>query len=67
LPPFAQLDVRASKRTRLGPGELETYLDVQNATMRENAEEFAYSADYARRKNVTGLPLLPVVGARWTW
>lgn len=67
LPPFAQLDVRASKRTRLGPGELETYLDVQNATMRENAEEFAYSADYARRKHVTGLPLLPVAGARWTW
>lgn len=67
LPPFFQLDLRAAKRTRLGPGELETYLDVQNATMRENAEEIAYSADYAQRKYVTGLPLLPVAGARWSW
>ncbi|HEU4408909.1 MAG TPA: TonB-dependent receptor [Polyangiaceae bacterium] len=67
LPPFFQLDLRASKRTRLGPGELETYLDVQNATMRENAEEIAYSADYGQRKYVTGLPLLPVAGARWSW
>jgi TonB family protein len=67
LPPFFQLDLRAAKRTRLGPGELETYLDLQNATMRENAEEIAYSPDYSQRKYVTGLPLLPVVGARWSW
>ena len=63
IPVFWQVDARLSKRFRIGPTELETYLDVQNVTDRENQEEFVYSADYSERRAITGLPILPVVGA----
>ncbi|MCE9578329.1 MAG: TonB family protein [Deltaproteobacteria bacterium] len=67
LPAFVQVDARASKRLRWGGDELEIYLDLQNATDRENAEEIVYSADYARKGFIAGLPILPVLGARLTW
>lgn len=65
IPAFFQLDARASKRFELATSELEVYLDVQNATFQENAEEIAYSPDYSERRYVVGLPILPVLGARW--
>jgi TonB family protein len=67
IPDFVQLDVRLSKRFTLPHSVLEAYLDVQNATNRQNPEEIVYSPDYSQRKYITGLPLLPVAGARWSW
>ncbi|MDX2020806.1 MAG: TonB-dependent receptor [Deltaproteobacteria bacterium] len=68
IPAFLQADVRLAKTLTLAKGsDLELYLDVQNITNRQNAEEIAYSPDYARKARITGLPLLPVVGARLTW
>lgn len=67
IPDFFQLDVRLAKRFHLGTSELETYLDVQNVTDRDNPEELAYSSNYAERRYVRGLPILPVVGARWSF
>jgi TonB family protein len=67
IPMFWQVDARVSKTFKIGPTELETYLDVQNVTDRENQEEFVYSADYSERRAMTGLPILPVVGARLSW
>ena len=67
IPPFWQLDVRVSKRFRIGRSELEAYLDLQNVTDRSNPEEIVYSADYSQRRSITGLPILPVLGARWSW
>ena len=67
LPAFFQADVRVSKRLRIDRGTLEIYLDVQNVSNRANAEEFVYSADYRARRAITGLPILPVLGARYTW
>ena len=67
IPDFFQLDVRASKKFRLPAAELEVYLDVQNVTNRSNPEELVYSLDYAQRRNITGLPILPVAGARLSW
>jgi TonB family protein len=67
IPDFVQLDVRVSKRFRMGETTLEAYLDVQNATNRANPEEIAYSLDYTQRRYITGLPLLPVAGARFSW
>ncbi|MFZ5895397.1 MAG: TonB-dependent receptor domain-containing protein [Myxococcota bacterium] len=67
LPDFVQLDVRIAKRWKLGNGELEAYLDVQNVSNRENPEEVAYSPDYSERRYVNGLPILPVLGAKWSF
>jgi TonB family protein len=65
IPSFFQLDARLSKRFDFTTSELEVYLDVQNATYQENAEEIAYSPDYSEQRYVLGLPILPVLGARW--
>jgi len=62
---FAQLDVRLSKSFKLGRTKAELYADVQNVTNRDNAEELVYSQDYSQRRNIRGLPILPVIGARW--
>jgi TonB family protein len=67
IPAFVQLDARASKRFTLGGTELDLYLELQNMTNRENPEELVYDADYSSRKYITGLPILPVAGARWTF
>jgi len=34
-------------------------------TDRDNAEELVYNQDYSQRRNIRGLPILPVIGARW--
>jgi TonB family protein len=65
IPDFWQLDARVSKRFKIQTTELEIYADVQNVTNRENAEEMVYSQNYAQRRYIQGLPILPVVGAHW--
>lgn len=67
VPTFWQADVRASKRWELGTSRLEAYLDVQNVTNHQNAEEIVYAADYSERRYIRGLPILPVLGASWTF
>ncbi len=68
LPTFFQLDARVAKKFEFGKAQsLEIYLDVQNVTNRENAEEVVYSRDYSQRAYITGLPILPVLGARFEW
>jgi len=49
----------------LQSSSLEIYLDVQNVSDRKNPEEIAYNADYSQRRYIEGLPLLPVLGAKW--
>jgi len=65
IPMFFQLDARISKRFKIERTNLEIYLDVQNALDRDNYEELAYSPDYTQRRYIRGLPILPVLGARW--
>jgi hypothetical protein len=65
--PFVQVDVRAAKKFRAGPTELEAYLDVQNVTNRSNPEELVYTGDYSESGTITGLPILPSLGLRCTW
>ena len=62
-----QLDVRVAKRFVVNATELEIYLDVQNVTNRDNPEEIAYSPTFTERRYVLGLPILPILGARWTF
>ncbi len=67
IPAFFQVDVRVAKHVEVGGSELEMYLDVQNVTARENPEEIAYAPDYSERRYILGLPLLPILGARWSF
>jgi TonB family protein len=65
IPDFAQLDIRLSKRFKLAGTKAEIYADVQNVSDRDNAEELVYNQDYSQRRTIRGLPILPVLGARW--
>jgi TonB family protein len=67
IPPFYALDGRVSKRFKMGKTELEVYLDVQNVTNHANPEEILYNPSYTQRGYITGLPILPVIGARLSW
>jgi TonB family protein len=68
IPAFFQADLRASRRFKpTESSEVEVYLDVQNVTSRANPEEIVYSSDYRQKRYITGLPLLPVAGARVSW
>ncbi len=65
LPAFYQLDAKVDRVFPLGEGrKLTVYLDVENVTAHDNAEEYVYSFDYARRGIITGPPTIAVVGAR---
>jgi hypothetical protein len=67
IPSFYALDVRVAKRFKIGRSDAEVYLDVQNVTDHANAEEIVYNPTYTQRGYITGLPLLPNLGARWSW
>lgn len=64
LPDFVQLDLRAERSVAVGKGVVDIYIEVLNATARENAEEFLYSEDYRQRGVLPGLPILALAGAR---
>jgi hypothetical protein len=38
---------------------------VQNVTNQANAEELVFDPSFTRQGAISGLPLLPVLGARW--
>lgn len=63
LPAFAELSLRASYEGLFADGSYRVWLDVVNATNRENALERYYSPDYSRQSQVRGFPLLPLIGA----
>lgn len=67
IPLYFALDARIAKTFDLGTSDLEIYLDVQNITNRENPEEVAYAPDYSEKRYILGLPILPVLGAKWSF
>jgi hypothetical protein len=67
IPPFWAFDVRVAKRFKWSAVEGEIYLDVQNVTSHPNPEEIVYNTNYSQRGYITGMPILPVLGARVTW
>lgn len=67
IPAFYAFDARISKHVKVARTDGEIYLDVQNVTNHGNAEEIVYNPSYTQRGYITGLPVLPVVGARWSW
>jgi hypothetical protein len=67
LPTFFQVDARVARHVELANSELDLSLEVQNVTNQSNVEEFIYDADYSTRGAIRGLPILPVLGARWSF
>ncbi|MEY4580418.1 MAG: hypothetical protein RL701_5121 [Pseudomonadota bacterium] len=66
IPAFFAVDLRGAKKFKLGDTALDVYIEVQNVTNHENAEEIVYSPDFSKRDYVTGLPILPIAGLKWT-
>lgn len=62
--PFVQLDVRIDKTWVYDTWLLNAYLDIQNATNQQNSEGIRYSYNYAEKRDVAGLPVLPTFGIR---
>lgn len=67
IPDFYSVDVRFAKRFKFDGDEAEVYLDVQNVTNHANPEEIVYNTNYTQQGYITGLPILPVLGARFQW
>ncbi|MBL8923962.1 MAG: TonB-dependent receptor [Myxococcaceae bacterium] len=67
LPDFLQLDVRVDKRFVFENWSLVAYLDVQNATNRQNPEALFYNFNYSESAFVYSIPILPTVGVRGEW
>lgn len=67
LPTFFQADLRVARTFDIRQTKLDVSLEIQNVTNQSNVEEYVYSADYTTRGAITGLPILPVLGARWSF
>lgn len=67
LPDFLQLDLRLDKRFVFKNWMLSLYVDVQNLTNQKNVEQLVYNYDYTKEAYITGLPILPVLGAKGEW
>ena len=61
---FFALDLRVSKEFRFEDWMLDVYLEVNNATNRENVENVGYTYDYSDRQDINGLPLVPSFGIK---
>lgn len=65
IPAFWQLDARVDRTFLLGKDfRALVFLDLQNVTNHQNAEEIVYSSDFRKRDYIIGLPFLAVLGAR---
>ena len=65
LPDYVQLDVRADHSWKRDWGTINLYLDVQNATWRDNVEDIAWDDDRHRETRTTGLPIIPMIGVEY--
>jgi TonB family protein len=64
MPDFFQLDLRVDKKWTHRLWTMSTYLEVQNVTLRKNAEFPAYNYDYSKQGWVSGIGFFPAFGVR---
>jgi hypothetical protein len=67
LGPFHALDVRVDRTWQRRSWKASVFLDVQNVYNRGNPEGWDYRFDYRERTALTGLPILPILGAKAEW
>ena len=65
LPTFFALDVRVDRRFVFRRSQLVTYLDVQNATARQNISQIAWDARLGAPKPNESIGILPSIGINW--
>jgi outer membrane receptor for ferrienterochelin and colicin len=65
-PAFSQLDLRIEKTWDLHPTRLTAYVDIRNVYNRANVvSPYTYNYDYSQSYARTGVPILPMFGARF--
>lgn len=62
LPDFVQLDLRVDRTWARSWGTVAAFLDVQNATWRDNVEDRTWDGAVGREVDTPGLPILPMIG-----
>lgn len=67
FPMFHQLDLRIDKTWVFDQFKVAAYLSLINAYNRENVEGYSYNFDFTERENISGLPILPILGLRGEW
>ncbi len=65
LPTFFALDVRVDRRFVFRRSQLVTYLDVQNATSRNNISQIAWDARLQAPRPNESIGVLPSIGINW--
>ncbi len=66
-PDFIQLDLRVDKKWTAETWTYTLYIDVQNATNRENTAGVQYNYDYTKSQFTTDLPIFPSLGMRFEY
>ena len=63
LPTFVQLDLRADRLWKRPWGTMKFFLDLQNATWRDNVEDVTF--DDGEREEIPDLPIFPSIGLEY--
>ena len=64
-PDFSQLDLRLDKTWETKAAKTTAYVDVRNVYNRANlVTQYSYNFDYTHKYARSGLPILPMLGAR---
>jgi hypothetical protein len=65
LPAYISLGVRADRRWHRCWGDINLYIDIQNATNRSNVEGREFSFDLGAEEDIPGLPIIPFIGVEF--
>ena len=65
LPTFFSLGLRADRRWHRCWGDINLYIDIQNATNRSNVEGRDFSYDTLKDEDIPGLPIIPFIGVEF--
>jgi hypothetical protein len=65
LPTFVSLDLRADRRWHRCWGDINFYIDIQNATNHHNIEGREFDFDQSRDVDIPGLPIVPFIGVEF--
>ena len=67
LAPFYSVDLRIDKDWVYENWTLTLYLDLQNATNRQNVEVMSWNFDYSEEEPLTSIPTVPAFGLKGAW
>jgi hypothetical protein len=64
LDPFFEADVRVDKKWVHDTWIFSAYLDIENITNRQNAQQISYSYNFSQTAVISGPPILPTIGVK---